>query len=83
MLAYSLLFSVWFQLICGAINILGIVLSDLRQKEEEKKKKKQYPGSSILNLEGRSECSPYSLLPNEDGQNSEQEDNTIRAAFWE
>lgn len=80
MLACCLLLSVWFQLICGAVSILGMVLSNLRQKE---RKKKHYPGSSVLNLEGPSEYSPYSLPPNEDVQNSEQEGNPVRAAFQE
>lgn len=39
MLACCLLLSVWFQLICGTVSILGTVLSNLRQKEREKKKK--------------------------------------------
>lgn len=56
MLACCFLLSVWFQLICGSVRILGVVLtlhvkcSNLRQK----KTKKMYPGSSVLNLENPS-----------------------------
>lgn len=71
--------SVWFQLICGTVSVLGVVLSNLRQKEGGKITLSR---SQLFEYVG-SECSPYSLPPNEDVQNSEQEGNTVRAAFQE